>query len=361
MYVRVLLLTVLSTQIVMCCEGQTSPRLKSPGTTDTQLTGTAQGITDTYVAVDLTVCAAPSLQAPLDCTQKSADPRRQSLPNLGATPFSMNGGSNFTIALTKALPPGMYVWIVEIVHVKNGAKTEPTVLIGKPVLVRLPILDKASLSLSGTDSASRDAGAKATLDLIRGVQGDRWGQTLFLGGATYDDKWKSKPLSANVTQNYSGRLSEMKLFGSATASAWGGDAVVYHNNTQGIRVEQVYGVDISHEFLLPDSVSLQVAARPQAMIETLYSPGQSVTVGGINLGADLDHRFANGDEADIKLAGTPVFDDSDAWTADGDFSLIVPLGKHWSIQFEVVDNYYEIAPKTFNKNYLEPALGISFK
>ena len=75
-----------------------------------------------------------------------------------------------------------------------------------PVRIAAPLLRKATLSVSGYDSASRDVGATVTFDLDHGLVSEGWGETRLLMSGSYDDKWKHGPLTSNVTQNDSGSL-----------------------------------------------------------------------------------------------------------------------------------------------------------
>jgi hypothetical protein len=180
-----------------------------------------------------------------------------------------------------------------------------------------------------------------------------------VASGTYDDKWKNTAFSSNVTQNYSAALFQLRQLRPSTA--WGPYATAYHNNTQGIRVEQVYGAGITQAVKLASSDYLSLSVGMQAMLDNIYTPGKSTNLGGVHLGAELDHEFGNRTSVDVKLGVTPVFTQDRAWNAAVDFDFLIPISRRWSLQFEVVDNYYEIAPKTFNKNYLAPSIGISFK
>jgi hypothetical protein len=338
---------------------QTTPHLsKVPTVTDTQLSGSAQGVSTAFDTISLYVCTSAS-PIPVDCSAESTPQGQKiTLVNLGGSGFAVNTpDGKFTITLAAPLPPGTFVWIVQ----KTTARADHTEVstISTPVRVPVPLLRKASVSITGYDSASRDIGGKVTLDFDHGLPNEGWGQTTLLTSGTYDDKWKSTPLSSNVTQNYSGQLSQ--LIDLSPSTAWGPYASAYHNNTQGIRVEQIYGAGVTQVVKLRKGYYLSLILGMQAMLDNLYAPGGSTNLGGVHVGAELDHQFRNRISIDLKLGVTPVFTQSRAWTAAGDFDLLVPISRRWSLQFEVADNYYEIAPKTFNKNYLAPSIGIAFK
>lgn len=340
--------------------GQAIPLLsRVPTVTDTQISGTAQSLKPPYDAILLYVCTSASATPPLDCSaEDTTHGRKRTLVNLGSAPFAVNTpDGKFTITLASSLAPGTYVWITQQTRSHTDQSEIPKT--SKPVRVPVPLLRKASISVSGFDSASKDVGAKVTLDFDHGLQNEGWGESQLVANGTYDDKWKHTAFSSNVTQNYSASLFQLRQFRPSTA--WGPYATAYHNNTQGIRVEQIYGAGITQAVKLASSDYLSLSIGMQAMLEDLYTPGKSTNLAGLHLGAELNHEFGNRTSVDMKLAATPVFTQDRAWSAAADFDFAIPISRRWSLQFEVIDNYYEIAPKTFNKNYLAPSIGISFK
>jgi hypothetical protein len=360
MLIRTLGGILLLTMLPASSSGQAAPLLsKVPTVTDTQISGTAQGLTPTYESILLYVCTSATATPPLDCSAEDmTHGRKRTLINLGGAPFAVNtADGKFTITIASPLAPGIYVWIAQISRSQTDHREITQTSI--PVRVPVPLLRKASVSVTGYDSASRDVGAKVTLDFDHGLQNKGLGETQFVVSGTYDDKWKHTAFSSNVTQNYSASLFQLKQLRPSTA--WGPYASAYHNNTQGIRVEQIYGAGITQAVELTTKYYLSLSIGMQAMLDNLYTPGNSTNLGGLHLGAELSHEFGNRISVDVKLGATPVFTQDSAWTAAGDFDLNIPISRRWSINFEVVDNYYEIAPKSFNKNYLGPSFGISFK
>jgi len=341
--------------------GQAVPVLsKTPSIGDKVLTGKGQGMTSAYDAVMLYVCSSRTQPIPpLDCASKDdVGGRKAKLVNLGGNPFSITDSDGaFSITLVNPFPPGTYVWLDQVTILSaNRGKTSTT---STPVRVPVPLLRKATLSVSGYDSASRDVGATATVDLDHGLANEGWGETRFLASGSYDDKWKHAPLSSNVTQNYYGDLQQYRQFRRTTYFV--PYAHAYHNNSQGIRIEQIYGAGLSQPVTLPHGYYLELGAGAQGLFENLYAPGPSANLFGLRLSANVDHIFSNKMEIVADVAYTPVFTQSRAWNATGSFSLDIPLGSRWSLHLATTDNYYEIAPQTFNKNYLQPSIGVAFK
>jgi hypothetical protein len=283
---------------------------------------------------------------------------RLSLTNLAQGRFYINDpNGKFAITLKAPLPPGAFVWVVQ--QTLDSAKASSTQI---SAVVRVSSefgVRKASISVSGTDSASRDAGGTAALDLGFGAIDKPSGSVVFLSNATYDDKWKVAPHTANITQNYGGTIENYhQLTGRFYAVPF---ANAYHNNTQGIRLEQFYGGGIAARFSLPDGTAVELDQGAQAMLENLYAPGKNARLVGLREIVRLEHYFAGGIDIQAQADVNPVLNQARSWKATANFSLDVPLSSRWSFSFAVTDNYYEIAPATFNKNYLLPAIGISFK
>jgi len=344
--------------------------LKAPSVTDTTISGTAQGMTSDYSAVLIYVCTS-NTQPTSDAECSGADVnangpvRKQALMNLIGAPFVVTAqDGKFAVTMVNPLARGAYVWVTQITLESSTKrpviKTSDVVRVPVPPTPRVPVIQKAILSVSGTDSASRDIGATATLDLQHGAVDEGIGRTRLLMNGSYDDKWKSKPLSSNLSQMYSGELGQFRQF--RPNSYLGPYATAYHNNTQGVRVEQTYGFGMEKDSSLKGGYVLVVSAAPQAMLENLYAPGQSVNLFGVRLLVDLNHSFGRQGKGDIetRLTYAPTLNQTHDWNATGLWNLDIPLSQRWSVNFMVIDNYYEIAPLTFNKNYLRPSIGLKF-
>lgn len=351
--------------------------LKAPSVTDTAIGGTAQGMTSDYSAVLIYVCTSSTQAvAGTDCSganvNGSGPVKKQALVNLGGAPFVVTAqDGKFAVTIAGPLAPGTYVWVAQVTLA--ASTRQPTIKTSQVMRVpllptpRVPVIRKVSLNISGTDSASRDLGGRATLDLQHGQETKGIGLTELLLNGSYDDRWKSKTLSSNVSQLYSGELVDFWQLRSGTNATvyFAPRAVEYHNNTQGVRVEQAYGAGLEQIARLgkKKTDSLALAFWPQAMLENIYAPGKSVNLFGVNLMGDLDLPFGNNNQwgVETKLTYTPALTETHDWNTTGSWTLTVPLSQRWSMNFTVIDNYYEIAPLTFDKNYLQPSIGFMFK
>lgn len=247
----------------------------------------------------------------------------------------------------------------------------------------------ASLSGGIVGSAQRDASVKAsfTLAAYQGLDshGSFRAKTGFVGTASYDDKWKSTPLQGNVTQFYEGILTQDLFFKRTPLAKCGSDAqplsvhvsgYAYHNNSQGIRVDQSDGVGVQKTWvsaakggtpstgcaksapLHPFTVELEGDIRSVNYI--LYqAPEASHGVGiGIRIGASK--MFAKSQVIAFSISGTPVLNNVSMSNASGYATYVIPIDPQWSLQFTVSDNYYQVAPTTFNKNYVSATFGVKY-
>lgn len=250
-------------------------------------------------------------------------------------------------------------------------------------------LQQATLSLGYVGSAQRDESAKSTVTFA-GYQkvsstGSFRAQTKLFLNVSYDDKWKATPLSSNVTQLYEGLLTQ-NIFNRRTPSAAcsSDDAPLafqitghaYHNNSQGIRVDQSYGFGISKTFVLgqstdpikpgcaraanPYSSRFLVGADVRSVNYILYPPGSTLHGVGTQFQLGYSRTFPSKQVVALTIAGVPVYNRTTMSQASGIFDYAVPIKSSWAVLFSVSDNYYEIAPKTFNKNYVNISLGIKF-
>jgi hypothetical protein len=81
---------------------------------------------------------------------------------------------------------------------------------------------------------------------------------------------------------------------------------------------------------------------------------------GTQLKIGYSKRFLSQQSVVITVGGVPVYNRAAMSQASGTLYYVVPFKSSWALQFSVSDNYYEIAPKTFNKNYVNLAVGLKF-
>lgn len=247
----------------------------------------------------------------------------------------------------------------------------------------------ASLSGGIVGSAQRDASVKAsfTLAAYQGLDshGSFRAKTGFVGTASYDDKWKSTPLQANVTQLYEGILTQDVFFRRTPLAKCGSDAqplsvhvigYAYHNNSQGIRVDQSDGVGVQKTWVgatqggavtaectrgvpvHPFTVQLEGDIRSVNYI--LYQAASASHGIGIGIRIGASKMFAKSQVIAFSISGTPVLNDVSMSNASGYATYVIPINPKWSLQFTVSDNYYQVAPTTFNKNYVSATFGVKY-
>ena len=247
---------------------------------------------------------------------------------------------------------------------------------------------QATLSLGYVGSAQRDESAKSTVTFA-GFQkvsstGSFRAQTKLFLNVSYDDKWKATPVSSNVTQLYEGILTQNILTRRTPSAACSSDdsplalqmtGHAYHNNSQGIRVDHSYGFGVSKTFVFghstdqikpgcaraadPYSQRVLLGADVRSVNYILYPPGSTLHGVGTQLQIGYSRAFPSKQVIGLTAAGIPVYNRATMSQAAGIFEYDVPIKSSWAVQFSVSDNYYEIAPKTFNKNYVNTGLGLS--
>jgi len=114
--------------------------------------------------------------------------------------------------------------------------------------VQLRGLESLTVSMGFSGSASRDESYSAKPNFFA-YEPKINGRTLLFLQASYDDKWKAAANSSNVTQVYSGFLQQMFTIGGSGGIYMRGNA--YRNNSQGIIVDQEYGLGGAKTFAVP--------------------------------------------------------------------------------------------------------------
>jgi len=255
----------------------------------------------------------------------------------------------------------------------NSCAVEPLISaesIGAPAVARAPAapkqygLEKFTASAGFCASATRDENYSASPTFFALGANKR---TLLNLSASYDDKWKAAPNSSNVTQVYSGKLQEMLLLDKPAVLVLGGNG--YHNNSQGIVIDEAYDVGTAKTLAPSPTSGVEFDADLRAIYDETNHPGPTVWLAGSNLSASLSKCFPLAGEkfcgsaspsVAIKAGWIPVFNRAKSWQGYGTFDAYRPLTSTVSVGLSVVDNYFEIAPKGYNKNYAKIALSVKY-
>ena len=224
-------------------------------------------------------------------------------------------------------------------------------------------LEKVTASLGFCASAQRDESYSASPTFYAFARNTR---TLLNLSASYDDKWKAAANSSNVTQVYSGKLQEMLFLNKPAVLVLGGST--YRNNSQGVVVEEADNVGVAKTFVPTPTSGIELDADIRAIYDEMNAPGPTVWLAGSNLSASLSKCFParsasvcgqSSSAVAVKVGGIPVFNRAGSWQAYGTFDAYRQLSQTISAGLSVVDNYFEIAPKGYNKNYVK--IGLSLK
>ena len=231
-------------------------------------------------------------------------------------------------------------------------------------------LEALTLSMGFSGSAQRDQSysvAPKFYAIQHKANGELRSRTMLFLSASYDDKWKAAARTSNVTHVYSGKLQQLFMLSGSSAAVLSGNA--YSNNSQGIIVDQAYAIGGAKTFDFPKGKNsyFETDADLRVIHDETNAPGPTVLLAGSNLSFDYSKCFSAGQTCQasqstsivIKAGVIPVFNRSKSWQAHGTFDAFHTITKTWSIGLTAVDNYYEIAPKGFNMNYIK--LGLSIK
>jgi hypothetical protein len=302
-------------------------------------------------------------------TMKNGETARGVVVSSASGVMQLKSASFGQIAISLCEVSGIEAIPVEAMAVaplKNSPPVPPPAV----AKVRSYGLEAFTISMGFTGSASRDESYSAA-PTFYALETKARARTLLNLSASYDDKWKATPLSSNVTQVYSGRLQQ--LFNTGANSAVFVSASAYRNNSQGIIVDQAYAVGAAKTISYPKGKNsyLESDLDLRAIRDEMKAPGPTVLLAGSNLSLSYSRRFDGPASPPgvaarqptslvFKAGAVPVFNRANSWQAYGTFDCFHPVTKSWSVGLQAVDNYFEIAPKGYNKNYLKMGLSIKY-
>ena len=228
-------------------------------------------------------------------------------------------------------------------------------------------LEQLTVSMGFTGSAQRDESYSASPTLYA-FERELDARTLLSLSASYDDKWKAAPNTSNITQVFSGKLQQLLLLHAPVALGFSGNA--YRNNSQGIIIDQAYAIGGVKTFNFKANANVESDFDIRFIHDEMHTPGPTVSLVGSNLSLSYSKLFPPHGSCPqcltprytsvvFKAGVIPVFNRPNSWQAYGTFDAFHQVTNTWSVGLQGVDNYFEIAPKGFNKNYIK--LGIALK
>lgn len=202
----------------------------------------------------------------------------------------------------------------------------------------------------------------AELDLVRNWHADEQGwphqRSLVQLIPNYDDKRKNKkPGSANITQDYFGKLQHLFFINSDNFYA-SSVADIYRNNSLGLYFQQAYGGGLG---IIVHDIELNADLR--FIGQHFYPPTPSQSL----VGSQLSERYSfslNCIRPNTTLTETaivtPVFNVGRAWQTQALVELFIPITAKLGFTLTASDYYVENAPPAFRKNYFKTTFGLQF-
>lgn len=202
----------------------------------------------------------------------------------------------------------------------------------------------------------------AELDLVRNWHPDQQGwphqRTLLQLIPNYDEKRKSKkPGSANITQDYFGKLQHLIFINSNNLYA-SSVADIYRNNSLGLYFQQAYGGGLG---VIVHDIELNADLR--FIGQHFYPPTPSQSL----VGSQLSERYSFSLDfirphttLNETAIVTPVFNVRRAWQTQAIIELVIPITAKLGFSLSASDYYIENAPPAFRKNYFKTTLGLQF-
>jgi Protein of unknown function, DUF481 len=202
----------------------------------------------------------------------------------------------------------------------------------------------------------------AELDLVRNWHADEQGwphqRTLVQLIPNYDEKRKNnKPGSANITQDYFGKLQHLIFINSDNFYA-SSVADIYRNNSLGLYFQQAYGGGLG---VIVHDIELNADLR--FIGQHFYPPTPSQSL----VGSQLSERYSFSLDfirphttLNETAIVTPVFNVRRAWQTQALVELVIPITAKLGFSLSASDYYVENAPPAFRKNYFKTAFGLQF-
>lgn len=259
--------------------------------------------------------------------------------------------------------------------IASGQSTAETVIAPNPAAAACTP-NSVTLSTSNADSYNKDVGASASICWVSDKEGpdpkkaarpfSRSGFYFADASATYDDKWKDgKAALSTVTQQYSGMLGSLGKLKAVPVTVLVG---YNHSNTQGIILEQGYGVGTWWHFNLPTPVAIKaqrtllISATVRGTFDQLYNSGADVNRLGLGFYSAINYSITMKASLSGSFKGfVPAANPLIYGNAFAEIDYKYSLSKTWTATLSVTDSYYATVPANFRPNSFTSKIGLTYK
>jgi hypothetical protein len=182
--------------------------------------------------------------------------------------------------------------------------------------------------------------------------------------ANYSDSRKPGG-SAVITELYSANIQQI-FYLEDTKSEDGfylyGITNFYHNLSLGMNLAQSYGAGIGWDGDHGRS-SYTLAADIRYVGEDLYAPGKPLSLAVAGLGEQYSYTFAwpiDGINFSERILFLPAFGNANAFQLRGTAGIDVPIGKNFSFDVDLLDDYLRNAPPKTLQNYAKVIFSLKY-
>ncbi|MHB1285153.1 MAG: DUF481 domain-containing protein [Leptospirales bacterium] len=199
------------------------------------------------------------------------------------------------------------------------------------------------------------------ISLSRGVPSVPWmlpdSRSLLGFTSTYGSisQPNSAPLETNI---FHGNLEQDKYL--STNSYLLGQGIFDHNSTQGLTLQQIYGLGGGYTFMKREKQELDVTMILSYTKQQFTGsvPGKNLI--GATIANNFFHKFANKILLTEISSITPQFNSPKSYSANFTVGVDMPIYKKLAFSIQVIDSYLNDPSPGFNSNSLQINTGLTY-
>lgn len=146
-----------------------------------------------------------------------------------------------------------------------------------------------------------------------------------------------------------------------SASVYGfGQALLDHNYSQGLQLQQSYGGGIGWSVIHRPNESFDLKAGVTYVRQEFYASATNQSLAGSIFEEDFTRRLWRGSQFTQQLILSPSWTNDNAFTAFGNAALTLPAYKRLNVTLGTSDNYLHDPPIGFKKNSYQATMGLTY-
>jgi hypothetical protein len=219
----------------------------------------------------------------------------------------------------------------------------------------------ATFGLSLTEATQKNQTYTTALNMVRAVPAEDWidmrSRTIFDFNQAYGEVSQSGVPTVKTSLYHIG--AEEDWYVSSRVFVFG-SAIFDHNFSQGLKLQQNYGIGVGLVIVKSDTREFDVKGSVNFIDQRFDTAGLNKDLVGTVFGETYTQKFSSRILFNEQGGFTPAWNDTRAYSAFANAGLTLPINTRLGITFGALDSFLNDPPPHFKKNSVQLTVGATY-